>query len=393
MKSYKLVIAVIFMISLAVTLCGCADVNSGKKIVASNLNSNQISYPIVEESTSSTSSNGREDKSKDTNSFPTKCKIYKQTMKLFTEEQLLSLFSGTPEKVDTYKGRIEYKTATERGFVSDSGVLYFSTPAGNKFDTICALDFLKENNIEGYVDGELDFATRDEILEQVKALMQDNFELAPEDWYIEKFYAMKKEAFDLYKELILQEAAQIATSSTEYEHKKLDEESAVLKNITGEDYYFISLRFKLDSIPTFPARVFYYSQDNSKVIIGSMGTMIFTKNGIEYAAFNNMRDTDKANAVDVNIISSEEAKELMQKKIDSVIWEGEVDIYDVKLEYLPIPQNNLGESFTRFDTRPFYAVYYNMPEKVNNQLVLSKVITYFDAVTGEELGTEWIETD
>lgn len=389
MKRNKLLTSVVLAVGIAVSLCGCADVNGGGTAITSGTNSNQTfeSYP-TETNTSSTSSKVIGETSEETGSFPTKCKIYKQTMKLFTEEQLLSLFFGTPEKVETHsEGHIEYKTDTESGFVDDEGYLHFATPAGNKFDTICEMNFLAENNIEGYENEELDFATRDEVLEQVKTLTRDKFGLAPEDLYVKRFYAVKKETFELYKQMVFQEADKPATSGNTYEHKKLNEEAAALKEITGDDYYFISLDFKMDNIPTYSGGAFYYAPNSSNAIIGSKCIIVFTKNGIEYVAMNNIRDTDKASAEEADIISPDEARALMQQKIDSVIWDGEIEGYDMRLAYLPIPQNDLGEYFTNFETRPYYAFYYSMPEKVNDSVIYSNAITYFDAVTGAELGT------
>lgn len=394
MRKTKLLTAIITVLT-AVSLCGCANVDGEVPAAPSNEISQQSSEMIsgLTDSTSDVSSSDGETSTVlgENSEFPSKCKIYKQTRKLFTEEQLLSLFSGTPEKVETsYEGRIDYKTDTEKGFIGDDGYLHFSTPAGNKFDTICEMNFLEENNIKGYEDEELDFATRNEVLEQVKTLTRDKLGLEPEDLYVKNFYAVKKEVFDKYKQAIIEEAASPETKKSEYWTEKLNAEVEALNKITGDDYYFISLDFKIDNIPTYSGNAFYYAPNNSNAIIGSKYTIVFTKDGIVYASINNIKDTDKASVEEADIISLDEAKALMQQKIDSVIWDGEIEINDMKLEYLPIPQNDLGEYFTNFDTRPFYAFYYSMPEKVNDSVIYSNVITYFDAVTGAELGTKWI---
>ena len=391
MRKTKLLTVIITALA-AVSMYGCANVDGEVSTTSSNIISQQTSEMIssLMDSPSDVSLPSSETSTtvEGSNAFPTKCKIYKQTLNLFTEEQLLSLFSGTPEKVDTGEGRVEYRTAIEEGFVDDEGYLHFATIAGNKVSTICEVNFLKENIIEGYEDEELDFATRAEIFEQVKILMRDKLGLVPEDLYVKEFYVVKKETVDLYKESIYQEANKPVTSDNEYGHKKLNEEAETFKKISSDDYYFISLGTKIDNIPTYPGGIFYYAPNNSNAIIGSMSEIVITKNGIEYAVVNNMREMDKASIEEADIISPDEAKALMRKKIDSVIWDGKIEIYDMKLVYLPIPQNDLGEVFTNFDTRPFYAFYHSMPKKANGSLILSDVITYFEAVTGAELVTE-----
>lgn len=394
MNKKNFLTAAISAISIAVALCGCADVNGGETLITSNSNSNHTpeSNPIGE-TNSSLISSGEGEALGETDSFPTRAKIYKQTRKLFSEEQLLSFFSDTPEKMEIYKGRIDYRTETERGFVNNEGSLMFSTPAGDKFDTICATDYFEDIRNADCDNGELDFASRVEILKQVETLTWDLLGLSPNDWYTEKFYAVKKEVFDKYKQAIIEEAASPETQKSEYLTETLNAEVEVLNKITGEDYYFLSIGFKIDEIKTYPGGIFYYAQGNSNAVVGSMCTIVFTKNGVEYAYLENIGDTETADAEEVDIISPNEAKALMQKKIDSVIWQGEVEVYDMQLMYLSIPQNNLGEYFTNFETRPYYAFYYSVPEKVNDSLIYSNVVTYFDAVTGAELGTEWLVTN
>lgn len=393
MRKTKLSAAIITVLT-AVSLCGCANVDGEVAAAPSNAVSQQTSEMISSLTDGSFDElfYGGETSGTvgDNSEFPTKCKIYKQTMKLFTEEQLISLFSETPERSEDGYGHIFFKTDKEDGLMDGEGYLRFATPAGNKFETICAMDFLKENNIEGYEDEELDFATRAEVLEQLKTLLRDNFGVAPEDWYVQEFYAVKKEIVDLYKEELLKEANEPVTSGNVYEHEKVNEWAKAWKTISGDDYYFISLGIKIDDIPTYSGGLFFYGPNDGSAIIANLSRFVITKNGIEYAVFNYMRETDKASAEEADIISPDEVRALMQQKIDSVIWDGEIEIYDMKMVYLPIPQNDLEEVNTNFDTRPFYAFYYSMPEKVDDKVIFSDVVTYFDAVTGEELGTEWL---
>lgn len=393
MRKTKLSAAIISVLT-AVSLCGCANVDGEVPKAPASAVSQQTSEMIsslTDGSLDELFSGGETSGAVGDNSeFPTKCKIYKQTTKFFTEEQLISLFSSTPERSEDGYGHIFFKTDKEDGLMDDGDYLHFSTPAGSKFEMICATDFLKENNIEGYEYEELEFATRAEVLEQLKTLLRDNFGIAPEDWYVQEFYGVKKETVDLYKEELLKEANEPVTSGNAYEHEKVNEWAEAWKTISADDYYFIDLGIKIDDIPTYSGGLFFYGPNDSSAISASMTKFVITKNGIEYAVFNRMRETDTASAEEADIISPDEARALMRQKIDSVIWDGEIEVKDMKMVYLPIPQNDLEEGNINFDTRPFYAFYYSMPEKFEGSVIFSDVVTYFDAVTGAELGTKWL---
>lgn len=393
MRKTKLSAAIIAVLT-AVSLCGCANVDGEAPKAPASAVSQQTSEMISSLTDGSLdellSGGGTSGTVGDNGAFPTKCKIYKQTLKLFTEEQLISLFSDTPERTEDGYGHIFFKTDKEDGLMDDGGYLHFSTPAGNKFEMICATDFLKENNIEGYENEELEFATRAEVLEQLKTLLRDNFGVAPEDWYVQKFYGVKKETVDLYKEELLKEANAPVTSGNVYEHEKVNEWAKVWKTISADDYYFISLGIKIDDIPTYSGGLFFYGPNDGSAITASMSRFVITKNGVEYVALNYMRETDKTSAEEADIISPDEARALMRQKIDSVIWDGEIEVKDMKMVYLPISQNDLEDISKNFDTRPFYAFYYSIPQKFDGSVIFSDVVTYFDAVTGEELGTEWL---
>ena len=78
------------------------------------------------------------------------------------------------------------------------------------------------------------------------------------------------------------------------------------------------------------------------------------------------------------------------KKYDDIIFDGEVEVRNIELVYMPIPQNDLGEIADRFETRPFYAFYCTITEERGGKTVSEKIISYFDAVTGDEFATEQI---
>lgn len=373
--------AVIFMTA---SLCGCADVDGEKSPVS------EQTADSTGESSNVSISNGKISVSfEETSTAPANCKIYKQKRKKFSEEQLLSFFSGSPEKVDSNsKNDIKYETDTEMGFISEGEYFMYSTLAGSKYQAICDSSFLEYNNVDGYTNGTLDFATRDEVLNKVKAILRDKFGIAEKDCFSDKFYAVKKENVDFYKESINEESNKPVTSENEREMAKLKEQAENLKKIPSEDYYYISMGFKIDDIPLYPGWGFQYGTADSDMIMGYKAAVVYTKNGIEFITIYNLNETNLSSAEDVNIISSDEAWALIRQKFDGIIMDGEIEIYDMQFVYLPIPQNNLDDYFTNFEARPFYAFYWKQTKNYSGEIITSNFISYFDAVTGTEFATE-----
>lgn len=65
----------------------------------------------------------------------------------------------------------------------------------------------------------------------------------------------------------------------------------------------------------------------------------------------------------------------------------------MKLFYLPIPQNKLGEYSQNFELRPYYGFYGKQTEEFEGKTYSYAFATYFDAVTGEELAsTQGLDT-
>lgn len=392
MKKTKLFAAFLTAI-IAVSLCGCGNVDGEVSITPADEISRQTSELVSSIADSASDiSLPESEKSAPTEEnveFPTKCKIYKQTPKQFTEEQLLSFFSDTPKKVDRgVEDEIYYESDTEKGAIS-SGYFRYGTLNGYKYEH-CAELLLANSDISEYADDTFDFAAREEVLAQLKSLMRDKFGIPEEEWYTNEMYAIKKEEFDRYKQAINDAAKEPVTSDSGLDVEKWKEQAEHLKNITSDDYYYISLGFNIDGNPYYGGRGFYYGQDESTLVPNYMASAVYTKNGVESITFINILETDTASAKETDIISPDEARVLMDQKKDGIISDGQIEIYDMRFVYLPIPQNDLGEYFKNFETRPFYAFYYKMPEKIEDEVIMSERVTYFDAVTGAEFATEYI---
>lgn len=373
---------------LASVLTGCASVDGEP----ANKTSGDIfaSVPSTVSNVTSTTGEVSSTPGEEVKDFPTKAKIYKQKRKQFSEEQLISLFSETPKKVETgFDEQIEYETETETGYIDDGVSLGFYTPAGLRYSMICDYGFLEENGIEGYEDGTHDFATREEILEKIEDLM-DTFGIPREDWYALEFYAVKKETVDLYKEAVFKEANEPATSSNEAAHSWVQVIAENLKNTPSKDYYYISLGFYIDGNPYYSGKTFGYSNDLSVEILGYTADIVYTEDGIEDIMLVNIYETDISGAQEADVISPDEAKALIRQKYDGIILDGETDIYDMQFVYLPIPQNVLGEVFLNFEARPHYAFFCWRTENHNGEQTTYNEIIYFDAVTGKEFATETI---
>lgn len=389
------IFAAIFALCTAASLCGCADVDGEKTSINESLSSEQTSGSAA--TTIGQSSNvlfpdkWAEETSDGANSFPTKCKIYKQKRKQFTEKQLLSLFSDSPQKVESdANNEIRYQTDTETGYISNYGILGFYTPEGSLYSSISTSSFLETNGIEDYENVSLDFSTRDEALEQVKKTVQDKLEITQGDLYVQEFYAVKKENVDLYKKMVNEQANIPVTSDNELEQAKWAERAEKLKKISSKDYYYIRLGFNIDGNPYYSGNGFYYGSDENYMIMGYTAELVYTENGIEFVTFINMNETDTSSAEEVDIIPFDKAKELILKKYDDIIFDGEVAVNNIELVYMPIPQNDLGEIASRFEARPFYAFYCTITEERGGKTISENITTYFDAITGDEFATEQI---
>ena len=355
---------------LLTTLNGCADVDGepDDKSISSN------SSAVV----------GENNLPDEQNNFPSKCRILKQTAKTFTEEQLLSFFSETPAR--TYyseRNMAEYASETERGYTSATDLRFF-TDAG----VLCMMAYGGTYGEGIYTNNDtLDFASQDEVLEKINSIME-NFGFSPSDWFVSKSFSVKSELLEQFKEKTYKQL----TESLDENPYSLDEseieeqinQAEKIKQRPSKDFYYIDIRFKIDEIPIYPEGVLYRGVGNT--ISSGLCQICYSKDGIEYISIGNVFVTESSEYVE--IMEQDKARELIAKKYNEIIFEGEVEVNDMKLVYIPIPQNEPGDYGNKFETRPFYAFYCKITEKIDGENLVTNNITYFDAVSGEEFAAE-----
>ena len=207
--------------------------------------------------------------------------------------------------------------------------------------------------------------------------------------------AIKKEAVDCYKSKIIQNARESEDSTSSIENN--DEEKAKVlaekyNALPSDEFYYIKLKFKIDEIPIYSGFIFTYGADRRYSIYAPECYLIYTKNGIEYIVLYYLyaNDTSEGTPIDTELIGTDEALNILMQKYNSIIFNGEIEVYDMNLIYLPIPQNDLDEYFENFETRPFYAFSCRQTEIFEGERVSSEFVAYIDAITGRDLGTESI---
>lgn len=327
----------------------------------------------------------------ETKPLPTTGKIYKQKRRTYTEEQLCKLFDSAPEK--TYEDPdpdyyfVIYENDHQQGSMSDSR-LGFHSEAGDLFDYVYyhSVHFPEEVDYQGYVseDGEPDFATRSEAIEKVRTQLQNDFGISPEEWEPMNFHAVKKEAVDLYKDMILKDVndpeAEASEKSKEYAER--------VGKVQSADYYYFEMRFYLDDIPLFWGGMFDYGMDIGYSLIGPRGEVVCTEKGIEYLDLWDLTytDTSAGEPEEAELIGGDKARELILQKYNDIFFEYEVEVCDMELIYLPMPQNDLNVYYESFETRPFYMFYCKRTDVWEGKTYTEDFAEYFDAVTGKNLG-------
>lgn len=386
----KKIIAVAILLSLTATLGGCANVdgeNTSKLADSISVSkSEELSNKYEIPSSSSSNDKTIESSSDSAGESPSKCKIYMQKVKTFTEDQLLSFFSETPERIYYDEtNTIVYTSGTERGN-TDGTDLTFLTDAG----MLCAMSY---DMVGSSYDGEqskienLDFAAFGEVLEAVEKQMI-KFGFTSDEWFVNKVYTIKADDLDRFKETQYNAANENPYNLDESELQKEIEQANRINKYPSKDSYYIDLRFKIDNIKMYTGNGLQYGGDANYQILGSSCTVCYSKDGFELISIYNVCETESSE--DTDIISPNEAQKLITHKYNDIIFNGEIEVNSMELIYMAIPQNDLNVYFSNFETRPFYVFYYTLTEECYGETISSNVITYFDAVTGNELATERI---
>lgn len=383
----KIVFVLTFLLLLTATLSGCADVDGGYTFSSTDIsNSQDLSNDDKSSLPDDKSSNVSPDSVID---IPSECKIYKQKLKTFSEDQLLSFFSETPEKTYDTGGDNTVCVCvlgSQRG-TTDGTSLAYTTDAGMicalSYDTIGTL-YNEQSDIVS-----LEFADFDNVLEAVEEQMSKlGFPL--DEWFVNKVYTVKAADLDKYKQAQYNAVIENPYSLDESELQKEIEQADRVNKYPSKDSYVIDIKFKLSDVKIYTGNTFHYGEYGYRVF-GVNCQMIYSKDGLERISIFNVYETESYE--DAEIISPTKARELLDKKYNEIIFNGDFNINSTELIYMPIPQENLGDYANRFETRPFYAVHYILTEYDNGEAVSSNVTTYFDAVTGTELTTERVETD
>lgn len=368
------IFAGIFALCTAASLCGCADVDG---------NNSPVLKQDEQGSSYSSADSEIEVNVGEKQEFPTKCKIYRQTAVNFTEEQLLSFFSETPERTYYSESNTAVYTAeTELGNTSGNS-LNFQTDTGS----LCMMAYGAVYG-EGIEEKTIDFAfaSRDEIFVKAVEKLKD-FGVSEVDWYINKLYAVSAKDLEKFKEEQIKSAKENPFNLNESEMQKEIEAAERIAKRKSKDFYYIELRPEFDKIHTYSGYTVCYGNGDYFVVPASC-EMCYSADGIESFSVSNIAETQTFE--EVEIIPFDKAKELILKKYDDIIFDGEVEVRNIELVYMPIPQNDLGEIADRFETRPFYAFYCTLTEERGGKTISENATIYFDAVTGNEFATEQI---
>ena len=378
--------------AMASSLCGCGNVDGN--ITSADLGETleQVSAPSIHD--------GVIESSIDLSmQFPTTSKIYQQKRKTFTEEQFFNLFDEEPRKNDrSTSDYLVYDNDHQHAFLYDGKNLTFYTDIGDFFDSVY-FEFSEnpDETVEKYIDnnGELNFSSRNEVLEKIAEQMQSKFDLSSEEWEVDSFVSVKKEAIDQYKNTVIQNAYESDDIGSNIEDTGEEKAKALAEKyseLPSDDFYYIELKFKINEIPVYSGFTFTYGADTRYSIYAPECHLIYTKNGIEYIIlyYLYVNDTLEGTQDNVELIGTDEALDILINKYNDVIFSGEIDVYDMDLIYLPIPQNDLDEYYESFETRPFYAFSCRQTEVFEDEMITSEFVSYIDAVTGKDLGTESI---
>ncbi len=381
----KKILSALTALALAVSMCGCADVD-GKTSAAVKQTSELLSS-LSDVSVETSVTDGKLTVNVGENStLPEKAKIYHQKRMTFTKEQFLKLFNEPP----TQDAEVTFRYTNENeggnygeddkdsvSHWTNAGIFYYTT----------AESFLSwERTDRISTTEELDFCSREQAYKKVVEFLQSNFGIAPEDIAQNDFYSVTKESFELYKKELIEEVnAPLESGEYEEDREKEKERAERASKIQGVDYYYFKVNFKIDDIPLTSGMSVQYSSAEGTYIAAPRCNIILTENGMEHFILSYMYENDSSKPPEeAELIGKNKAESIAVKKYEDIIFEGEIEIGDVSLVYLPISQQGVEAGSTVYETRPYYLVSSNKTEDINGEIRETRSELYIDAVTGEE---------
>lgn len=397
--------------ALTVSVCGCGNVDGISSSASSGSIAEQTASLMsgLTESSSDLSgltSSAVNSEVGSSTEFPSKCKIYKQTSVQFTDEQLFDWFDrfpecGEPQKSEYYSGEYHrYEADGCEGYINDGDCFAFWTNAGNFYSSYYSSVSSQPENDPDRVymsaDGELDFASRDEVLKKIQTELEESFGIMPGEWWALEFSAVKKEGLEAYKQGAYESAYENTDDTDDPDNpgaavlrEKEKEYYENIKDQPARDFYHIEIRYKVDDIPIFYGG--FLNIDGTRLgrsVSGTISSVIYTERGIEDIVISPAYETDFSDYTEAELLPAEQARGLLQKKYEDIISDSVPKVDDMKLMYLPIPQNDLGEYGTSYELRPYYVLYSTETEVYEGETFVYRVETYFDAVTGDELASQ-----
>lgn len=311
--------------------------------------------------------------------FPESCNIYTAVTKSFSEEDFKGLFVGTPVKKTELK-RFTLELDNQHGY-GLKNTMGFYTDDGNQFDN--AVSFFTENPDNLYMDdiSELSFEGRHESFLRVCDFL-NGIGIPSEKIIIKSFYSVKKAGYDFFKQSLSDSALNTYGEDKEKAQRRADKAGKT----ESADFYYLELEFKIDDIPVISDRLSMYGENMDDSIFGSGCSAVYTDKGIEFFNLHHFYEP-MGEGQAAEILSFEAAQQLAAKKYDEIFFDGEIEIYDVKLIYVPIPQNDFEQMNSEFLLEPCYVFYCSQQEYDEEGAYTSDFSLFFDAVTGKELGT------
>lgn len=279
------IFAGILAVCTAASLCGCADVDG---------NNSPVLKQDEQGSSYSSADSEIEVNVDEKQEFPTKCKIYRQTAVNFTEEQLLSFFSETPERTYYSESNTAVYTAeTELGNTSGNS-LNFQTDTGS----LCMMAYGAVYG-EGIEEKTIDFAfaSRDEIFVKAVEKLKD-FGVSEVDWYINKLYAVSAKDLEKFKEEQIKSAKENPFNLNESEMQKEIEAAERIAKLKSKDFYYIELRPEFDKIHTYSGYAVHHGIRDYFVVPASC-EMCYSADGIESFSVSNIAETQTFEEVEI----------------------------------------------------------------------------------------------